>query len=137
MRSVTSRIKNPNLLYLSIAAALWAYILYFVSLDVLVILGTTTSSFSLLRLGFTVFQLCLINCLLCFITITFVPYILTTPYILPLILTIVIYTMPPPPLRLIKGVQGIYLLTIIILKQVGYYYVFQVSFMPRPQLGPF
>src|SRR6266705_6717291 len=62
-----SRIKNPDLPYPSIAAALRAYILRPASLDVLVSLGTTTSFSGLLRPGFTTSQLCLANCLPCFI----------------------------------------------------------------------
>ena len=131
-----SRIKNPNLLYLSIVAALQAYILRPTSLDTLASLGTTTSFFSLLQLGFTTSQLYLTNYLPYLITITFISYILTIPYILSLMLTITIYTIPPSPLRPIKGVRGIYLLTTIILKQAGYY-ILQVSFISRPQLGPF
>src|SRR6266567_3755934 len=118
-----SRIKNPDLLYLSVAAALRAYTLCSASLDVLVSLGTTVSFSGLLRLGFTISQLCLANCLLCLIA--FVSYILTIPYMLSLVLTIAIYTMPPPPLRPIKGVRGIYPLTTIILKQVGYIIYFR------------
>ena len=38
-----SRIKNPDLLYLSVAAALRAYVLRPASLDILASLGTTTS----------------------------------------------------------------------------------------------
>ena len=38
-----SRIKNPDLLYLFIAAALWAYILCPASLDILATLGITIS----------------------------------------------------------------------------------------------
>ena len=38
-----SRIKNPDLLYLSVAAALRAYVLRPASLDVSATLGTTTS----------------------------------------------------------------------------------------------
>ena len=65
-----SRIKNPDLPYLSIAAALRAYILRPASLDVSATLGTTASFSSLLRLGFTMSQLCLANYLLYFIAIT-------------------------------------------------------------------
>ena len=39
--SYFSRIKNPDLLYLSVAAALQAYVLYPASLDILATLGTT------------------------------------------------------------------------------------------------
>src|SRR6266567_4795015 len=113
-----SRMKNPDLPYLSVAAALRAYVLCPASLDVLVSLGTTTSFSSLLRPGFTTSQLCLANCLPCLVA--FVSYILTIPCVLSLVLTITIYAMPPPPLRPIKGIRGIYLLTTVILKRVGY-----------------
>ena len=104
-----SRIKNPDLPYLSVAAALRAYILHPASLDVSASLGTTTSFSSLLRPGFTISQLCLTNYLPCLIIIAFISYILTIPYVLSLILTIAIYAMPPSPLRPIKGVRGIHL----------------------------
>ena len=104
-----SRIKNPDLPYPSVAVALRAYVLCPTSLDVSASLGTTTSFSGLLRLGFTTSQLCLANYLPCLITITFVSYILTISYVLSLILTIIIYTMSPSPLRPIKGVRGIYL----------------------------
>ena len=74
--------KNPDLLYLSIATALRAYVLRPTSLDVLATLGTTTSFSSLLRPGFTTSQLYLANYLLCLIAVS---YILTIPYILSLI----------------------------------------------------
>ena len=109
-----SRIKNPDLPYPSVAAALRAYILRPTSLDVLVSLRITASFSSLLRPGFTTSQLCLANCLPCLIA--FISYILTIPCVLSLVLTIAIYAMPPPPLRPIKGVRGIYLLTTIIPK---------------------
>ena len=115
-----SRIKNLDLPYPSVAVALRAYILRPASLDVSATLGTTASFSGLLRPGFTISQLCLANYLPCLITITFVSYILTIPYILSLILTIIMYTMPPSPLRPIKGVRGIHLLTTIILKRAGY-----------------
>src|SRR6266700_5354262 len=127
--SYLSRIKNPDLPYLSIAAALRAYSYILYSLDVLTSLGTTTSFSSLLRPGFTISQLCLANCLLCLVT--FVSHILTIPYMLSLVLTIAIYAMPPPPLRPIKGVRGIYPLTTVILKRVGYI-ILWVFFVPRP-----
>src|SRR6266704_796411 len=113
-----SRIKNPDLPYPSVAAALQAYVLRPASLDVSATLGTTASFSGLLRLGFTMSQLCLANCLLCLIAIAFVSHILTIPYMLSLVLTIAIYTIPPSPLRPIKGVRGIHLLTIIIPKRV-------------------
>src|SRR6266567_7506967 len=72
-----SRMKNPDLPYLSIAAALWAYVLRPASLDVLVSLGTTASFSGLLRPGFTTSQLCLANCLP--YLVAFVSYILTIP----------------------------------------------------------
>ena len=114
-----SRIKNPDLPYPSVAAALRACVLCPASLDILVSLGTTASFSSLLRPGFTISQLYLTNYLPYFIA--FISYILTIPYILSLVLTIAIYTIPPSPLRPIKGVRGIYLLTTVILKQAGYY----------------
>src|SRR6266571_1211634 len=123
--SYLSRMKNPNLPYPSIAAALQACVLRPASLDVLVSLGTTVSFSSLLRPGFTTSQLCLANCLPCLVAL--VSYILTIPCVLSLVLTIAIYAMPPPPLRPIKGVRGIYLLTTVILKQAGYI-VLWVSF---------
>jgi hypothetical protein len=97
-----SRMKNPDLPYPSVAAAMRAYVLRPASL------GTTASFSGLLRPGFTTSQLCLTNCLPCLITVAFVSYILTIPCVLSLILTIAIYSMPPPPLRPIKGVRGIY-----------------------------
>ena len=62
-----SRIKNPDLPYLSVAAALRAYVLRPASLDVSASLGTTVSFSGLLRPGF-ISQLCLTNYLLCLIT---------------------------------------------------------------------
>src|SRR6266567_3094139 len=115
-----SRMKNPDLPYPSVAAALWAYILHPASLNVSATLGTTASFFGLLRPGFTISQLCLANCLLCLIAIAFVSHILTIPCVLSLILTIAIYTIPPSPLRPIKGVRGIHPLTTVILKRAGY-----------------
>src|SRR6266403_3276164 len=115
-----SRMKNPDLPYPSVAAALRAYVLRPASLDVLATLGTTASFSGLSRPGFTTSQLCLANCLPCLITIAFVSHILTIPCVLSLVLTIAIYAMPPSPLRPIKGVRGIYLLTTVILKRVGY-----------------
>ena len=67
--------KNPNLPYLSVAAALQAYILRPASLDVLATLGTTASFSGLLRPGFTTSQLCLANYLPCLIAITCFPYL--------------------------------------------------------------
>ena len=97
-----SRMKTPDLPYPSVAAALRAYVLRPVSLDVLASLGTTASFSGLLRPGFTMSQLCLANCLPCLVTIAFVSYILTIPYVLSLVLTIAIYAMPPP-LELLKA----------------------------------
>ena len=94
--SYLSRIKNPDLPYPSVAAALRAYILHLASLDVSASLGTTASFSGLLRPGFTMSQLCLANYLPCLITIVFVSYILTIPCMLSLILTIAIYAIPPP-----------------------------------------
>ena len=101
-----SRMKNPNLPYPSVAAALRAYVLCPASLDVLATLGTTASFSGLSRLGFTTSQLCLANCLPCLVA--FVSHILTIPYVLSLVLTLAIYAMPPPPLRPIEGVRGIH-----------------------------
>ena len=92
-----SRMKNPDLPYPSVAAALRAYVLRPASLDVSASLGTTASFSGLSRPGFTTSQLCLANYLPCLITITFVSHILTIPYMLSLILTITIYAMPLPP----------------------------------------
>src|SRR6266700_2884734 len=86
-----SRMKNPDLPYPSVAAALRAYVLRLASLDVLATLGTTASFSGLSRPGFTTSQLCLANCLLCLIAIAFISYILTIPCMLSLILTIAIY----------------------------------------------
>ena len=66
-----SRMKNPDLPYLSIAAALWAYVLCPASLDVLATLGITAS---LTRTC----SLCLINC--CVLLLT--SCILTIPCVL-------------------------------------------------------
>ena len=57
-----------------------------------------------------------------------VSYILTTPYVLSLILTIAIYAMPPPP-RAIKGVRGL---------SINYYYTIRRARLPRYllYLGP-
>ena len=130
--------KNSDLLYLSVAAALQAYILCPASLDVLATLGTTASFSSLLRPGFTISQLCFTNYLPCFIAITFVSYILTILYILSLVLTITIYAMPPSPLRPIKGVRGIYPLTTVILKQVGYIMLYTLGiFCAQAPARPF
>jgi len=89
-----SRMKNPDLPYPSVAAALRAYVLRPASLDVSASLGTTASFSGLLRPGFTTSQLCLANYLSCLVA--FVSHILTIPYVLSLILTITIYAMPPP-----------------------------------------
>jgi hypothetical protein len=82
-----SRMKNPDLPYLSVAAALRAYVLRPAFLDVLASLGTTAS----------LTRTCspyLINCrallLACF------PY-LNYPLCAISCLTIAIYAMPPPP----------------------------------------
>ena len=64
-----NRIKNPDLPYPSVAAALRAYVLRPASLDVSASLGTTTSFSGLLRPGFTTSKLCLANYLLCLIAI--------------------------------------------------------------------
>src|SRR6266705_5198129 len=101
-----SRMKNPDLPYPSVAAALQAYALRPASLDILVSLGTTASFSGLLRPGFTTSQLCLTIYLLCLVA--FVSYILTIPYMLSLVNYCYIYY-ASPPLRPIKGIRGIYL----------------------------
>ena len=82
-----SRIKNPDLPYLSVAAALRAYILYPVSLDVLASLGTTVS---LTR----IYSPYLIN--YCALLLAYFLY-LDYPLCAISCLTIAIYTMPLPP----------------------------------------
>ena len=64
-----SRIKNPDLPYPSVVAALRAYVLRPAFLDILATLGTTTSFSSLLRPGFTISWLYLANYLLYLITV--------------------------------------------------------------------
>ena len=71
--SYPSRMKNPDLPYPSVAAALRAYVLRPASLDVLASLGTTASFSGLLRPGFTTSRLCLANYLLCLVAITLFP----------------------------------------------------------------
>ena len=78
-----SRIKNPDLPYPSVVAALQAYVLRPTSLDISASLGTTASFSGLSQPGFTMSQLCLANCLSCLVT--FVSYILTIPYVLSLV----------------------------------------------------
>ena len=73
--SYLSRIKNPDLPYPSVAAALRAYVLRPASLDVSASLGTTASFSGLSRPGFTTSQLCLANCLLCLFAIACFPYL--------------------------------------------------------------
>ena len=68
-----SRMKNPDLLYPSVAAALRAYVLRPASLDVSATLGTTASFSGLLRPGFTTSQLCLTNCLPCLVAVALFP----------------------------------------------------------------
>src|SRR5436853_5360795 len=101
-----SRIKNPDLLYLSVAAALRAYVLRPAFLDVLASLGTTAS---LTRIC----SPCLINCRTLLLT-----YFLYLNYPLYAIscLTITIYALPLPP-KAILAVMGIYLSTAIILSE--------------------
>ena len=89
-----SRMKNPDLPYLSVAAALRAYVLRPASLDISATLGTTASFSGLSRPGFTTSQLCLANYLPCLIIIS---HILTIPYVLSLVMTFAIYAMPFPP----------------------------------------
>ena len=120
--SYLSRMKPPDLPYLSIAAALRAYVLRPASLDVLASLGTTASFSGLLRPGFTMSQLCLANCLPCLVAVS---YILTIPCVLSLVLTIAIYAMPPSSLRPIEGVRGIHPSTTVILskRDIILYYI--------------
>ena len=103
-----SRMKNPDLPYPSVAAALRAYVLRPASLDISATLGTTASFSGLSGLGFIISQLCLANCLPCLVAVAFISYVLTIPYMLSLVLTIVIYAMPLSPLRPIKGIRGIH-----------------------------
>src|SRR6266568_5080801 len=77
-----SRIKNPDLPYPSVAAALQAYVLRPASLDVSASLGTTASFSGLSRPGFTTSQLCLANCLPCLVAVS---HILTIPCMLSLV----------------------------------------------------
>ena len=70
-----SRMKNPDLPYPSVAAALRAYVLRPGSLDVSATLGTTASFSGLSRPGFTTSQLCLANCLSCLVAIACFPYL--------------------------------------------------------------
>ena len=105
--SYLSRMKNPDLPYPSVAAALRAYVLRPASLDVSASLGTTASFSGLSRPGFTTSQLCPANYLLCLVAVAFVSHILTIPCVLSFVLTIAIYAMPPPP-RAIEGVRGIH-----------------------------
>src|SRR6266699_2935560 len=100
-----SRMKNPDLLYPSVAAALRAYVLRPASLDVLVSLGTTASFSGLSRPGFTTSQLCLANCLPCLVA--FVSHILTIPCVLSLVDHCYIRH-ASPPLGPIEGVRGIH-----------------------------
>ena len=90
-----SRIKNPDLPYPSVVAALRAYVLRPASLDVSASLGTTASFSGLLRPGFTMSQLCLAICLPCLVA--FVSYILIIPYMLSLVNYYYIYYASPPP----------------------------------------
>ena len=119
-----SRMKNPDLPYPSVAAALRAYVLRPASLDISATLGTTTS----------LTRTCspyLINCRA--LLLTCFPY-LNHPLYAISCLTIAIYAMPPPP-RAIEGVRGIYPSTTVIPSERDILY--WVSFVPRPQLGPF
>src|SRR5437016_4516500 len=98
-----SRIKNPDLPYPSIAAALRAYVLRPATLDVPATLGTTTSFSSLLRLGFTISQLYLTNFLLCPIAIALFPISYLSPiyYLLTINYCHIRYT--STPLGLLKA----------------------------------
>ena len=104
-----SRIKNPELPCLHIAAALRAYS-YVLLLRCFELLRNYCFLLWLIKAG--VYYVLAMPCQLlakCLIAITFVSHILTIPYILSLVLTIAIYVMPPSPLRPIEGVRGIYL----------------------------
>ena len=79
--------KNPNLLYLSVAAALRAYILRPTSLDILATLGTTAS---LTRTCSPYLINCCILLLACFLYLNHPLYAISY-------LTIAIYALPPPP----------------------------------------
>ena len=131
-----SRIKNPDLPYLSIAAALRAYVLRPASLDVSASLGTTASFSGLLRPGFTTSQLCLANCLSCLVAVAFVSHILTIPCMLSLVdhCHIRHASFPPKAYQRRKGDSSInYYYTT---RRAGYVCAW-VSFVPRPQLlGP-
>ena len=95
-----SRIKTPDLLYLSIVAALRAYVLRPASLDVLATLGTTTS-LTRTRSPY------LINCRILLLPISQpspIYYLLFNHY----------YIRLASPPRAIKGVRGIYPSTAVI-----------------------
>ena len=90
-----SRIKNPNLLCPSIAAAPWAYSYILSSLDVLNSLGTTAFFFTAYpKLGFTTSQLGLADRSPCLIIVS---YILTVPCVLSLVNHCYIRHASPPP----------------------------------------
>ena len=78
-----SRMKNPNLPYLSVAAALRAYVLRPVSLDVSASFGTTASFFGLLRPRFSPSYALPIACHV--LLLLLVSHILTIPCVLSLV----------------------------------------------------
>ena len=122
--SYPSRMKNPDLLYPSVAAALRAYVLRPASLNVQLpweplLPSLAYQGWGLLRPSYALPIAC------CVLLLLLVSYILTIPCVLSLILTITIYTMPPSPLRPIKGIRGIYLFQPPNTKrQAGYIYVY-------------
>jgi len=96
-----SRMKNPDLPYLSVAAALRAYVLRPASLDVLATLGTTASFSGLSRPGFNPSYALPIA-----YRVLLISHILTTPCVLYLMLTIAIYAMPPFPPKAYQRHKG-------------------------------
>src|SRR6266566_9696077 len=102
-----SRIKNPSLPLFVHSSGPAGLQLYTASLDVQTPwepLLPSSPAYPKLRL---VPQLGLANQLINCRILIVVSHILTTPYMLSLILTIAIYAMPPPP-RAIKGVRRIH-----------------------------
>jgi hypothetical protein len=103
--SSLSRMKNPDLPYLHVAAALQAYSTSS-SLDVLNSLGTTASFSSLSKAGVHYVPARPCRSIAVYLLL-FLPY-LDRPLCAISYLTIAIYTMPPFPLRPIEGVRGIH-----------------------------
>ena len=87
--------KNPILLYLFIAAALQAYSYILSSLDDLNFLKTTASFTRTYSPYLIINYYTIVSCILA------IPYTISC-------LTVAIYTMPPSPLKPIKGVRGIH-----------------------------